>query len=73
MKMPTKEQVDWRRERYIGKRIRVLAIMPRDPHPVPVGTEGTCYDVDGIGQLQMEWDNGSTLSLIPGIDSFYLI
>lgn len=72
MKMPTQEQVDYRKKRYIGKRIRAIA-MPLDPHPVPAGTEGTCYDIDGIGQLLMEWDNGSTLSLIPDIDSFEVI
>ena len=31
---------------------------------------GTVVYVDGMGQLGVEWDNGSALSLIPGEDSF---
>lgn len=72
MRMPTKEQVDWRKKRYIGKRIRAIA-MPEDRYPVPAGTEGTCHGIDGIGQLMMEWDNGSRLNLIPEVDRFEVI
>lgn len=57
---------------YIGKRVRLLQ-MHYDPYPVPAGTEGTCIMVDAIGQLIMEWDNGSRLNLIPGIDKFEVI
>lgn len=38
--------------------------------PVPAGTRGTVVYVDDMGQLGMNWDNGSGLSLIPGEDSF---
>lgn len=31
---------------------------------------GTVVYVDDMGQLGVEWDNGSALSLIPGEDSF---
>lgn len=42
-----------------------------DPHaPVPAGTRGTVDFVDDIGQLQMSWDNGRTLALVPGVDDF---
>ena len=44
--------------------------MNGDPKPVPPGTRGTVVDVDGIGQLVMKWDNGRTLSLVPGVDQF---
>lgn len=55
--------------KYIGKRLRLID-MPDDPNPVPAGTEGTCVDVDGMGNLIMKWDNGRTLNLIQGVDSF---
>ena len=37
---------------------------------MPSGMEGTVEYVDDAGQLGMLWDNGSSLSLIPGEDSF---
>ena len=38
--------------------------------PVPPGPRGTVQFVDDIGQIGMKWDNGRTLSLVPGEDSF---
>lgn len=38
--------------------------------PVPVGTRGTVVAVDDIGQLHMKWDNGRSLAVVPGVDSF---
>lgn len=38
--------------------------------PVPAGTRGTVAAVDAIGQIHMKWDNGRSLALVPGADSF---
>lgn len=57
---------------YQGKRIKLIE-MPKDPRPIEPGTEGTCYMVDGLGNLLMKWDNGRTLNLIPGVDKFEVI
>jgi hypothetical protein len=59
-------------KKYQGKRIKLI-LMPGDPHPVPKDTEGTCEMIDGAGHLLMKWDNGSNLSLIPGVDLFEVI
>jgi len=72
MRIPTSAQIAGLEKRYVGKRIRCIS-MPEDPHPVPPGTEGTIEMVDGIGQLIVKWDNGRSLSLIPGVDTFEVI
>lgn len=38
--------------------------------PVPAGTRGVVVAVDSIGQIHMKWDNGRSLALVPGVDSF---
>lgn len=55
----------------IGKRIRINYM--EDPYPVPQGTEGTISGIDGIGQIQVKWDNGSTLAVIEEIDDFDIL
>ena len=37
------------------------------------GDEGTCMGVDGIGNILMKWNDGSTLNLIPGIDHYTVL
>ena len=55
-----------------GTRIRLNSM--NDPYaPVTPGTEGVVDVVDDDGQLHMKWDNGRTLALIPGEDSFTVL
>ena len=72
MRLLSYAELKEQRERYIDKRIRMIA-MHQDPHPIAPGAEGTCIMVDDIGQLIVFWDNGRTLSLIPGVDEFEII
>lgn len=55
-----------------GDRVRVTDLMPDDPDPIPVGTEGTVRHVWGSDQIDVEWDNGRTLMLL-GTDPFEVI
>ena len=42
-----------------------------DPYsPVESGTRGTVRYVDDAGTLAIAWDNGRSLSLLPGVDSY---
>ncbi len=65
--------VEFMREQFLpGTRIRLIEM--KDPYsPVPPGTEGTLDFVDDQCQLQMTWNNGRTLALIPGEDRFSVI
>lgn len=52
-----------------GTRVELVS-MADDPRPVPPGTRGTVVGIDDMGHLLMQWDNGSTLKLIWGVDDF---
>ena len=52
-----------------GTRIELIE-MNDDLCPVLSGTKGTVECVDDVGQIHMRWDNGRTLALVPGEDSF---
>ena len=71
--MYNRRRIEMMKERYPkGTRI-CLDNMENDPQPIPSGTKGTVIAVDDAGQLLMKWDNGRSLSLIPGEDSFHKI
>lgn len=52
-----------------GTRIEVIS-MENDPRPIESGTKGTVDFVDSIGTIHCTFDNGRSLGLIPGEDSF---
>ena len=71
MKMPNKGQVQRLSEIYKPGTVLELTSPMDDPyHPLPAGLHGKCLGVDDAGQLMMAWSDGSTLSLIPGVDGF---
>lgn len=50
---------------------RIMLLNMDDPYaPVPEGTKGTVVHVDDTAQIHMKCDNGRTLALVPGEDSF---
>ena len=68
-----RKMVNFIREQYPpGTRIRLNSM--DDPYaPILPGTEGEVDFVDDKGQIFMKWDNGRTLPLIPGEDSFTVL
>ena len=61
------------KEQYpIGTRIEV-EYMGDDPHPIAPGTKGTVRNVDDMGTVHCDFDNGRRLGLIPGEDLFHTI
>ena len=65
--------VNFIREQYPpGTRIRLNSM--DDPYaPILPGTEGEVDFVDDIGTIHMKWDNGRTLGIVPGEDSFTVL
>lgn len=51
-----------------GTRIQLIEM--NDPYAVPSGTRGTVSCVDDMATVHVDWDNGSTLGLAYGEDSF---
>ena len=67
MRMITKEQLTVLRSLYpAGTRVELLQM--DDVQAPPIGTKGTVIGVDDTGNLMVNWDNGSGLSVIYGID-----
>ena len=68
-----RKMVNFIKEQYPpGTRIRLNTM--EDPyHPILPGTEGEVDFVDDGGQIFMKWNNGRTLPLAPGKDSFTVL
>lgn len=70
---PTQAQVERIKLQYpVGTRLELLSMS--DPYsPVPPGTQGEVTSVDDMGTLHMKWDNGRSLGVVVGEDSFKVI
>lgn len=62
-------EIEFLRNMY-PKDTRIVLHHMDDPFAPPSGTKGTVTWVDDIGQIHVNWDNGSTLALNVKLDSF---
>lgn len=63
----TDREVDLLKNRFPkGTRIELLSM--EDAGAPPIGTLGTVCEVNCIGDLEVKWDNGSTLSVVYKVD-----
>ena len=67
MRMIRTEQLKHLRETYpTGTRVELVQM--DDAQAPPIGTKGTVTGVDDTGSLLVDWDNGSGLNVIWGVD-----
>lgn len=50
----------------VGCRVKLIEM--DDAQAPPVGTLGTVQHVDDMGTVHVNWDNGSTLGAVHGVD-----
>lgn len=71
--MYNRRRIEMMKSRYPeGTRI-CLDSMENDPNPIPPGTKGTVEFVDDMGTVFCKFDNGRSLGMITGEDSFHKI
>jgi len=60
-----------RQSELTGKRITIIRM--EDPYTeLRPGAKGTITGEDDMGHILVQWDNGSSLSLIPEVDEFHI-
>lgn len=56
----------------VAPRVRLISTDDPYTHLKP-GDEGTIAFIDDVGTVHVEWDNGSSLGLVPGVDEWKTI
>lgn len=65
--IPTQRQVSYMKNSYpVGTRVKLMKM--DDIQAPPIGTCGTVLYVDDMGDVGVEWDNGSCLAAVCGVD-----
>ncbi len=72
MQFSNKKQLAMLREKYPAGTTMQLISMDDEQAP-PVGTIGEVQFVDDAGGVHVKWQNGSSLALIPGVDSVAIL
>lgn len=73
MGFPSRKEVERLRSIYPPGRIVMLVEMHDESQAPPEGMVGEIRGVDDAGSVLVRWDDGSSLSLIPSVDKFYLL
>ena len=72
MKFPSRERIAVLRRMY-PKGTMVQLLLMEDAQAPPPGTLGKVQGVDDAGQILVHWRTGSSLNLLPGVDSFRIL
>ncbi|MBQ3510582.1 MAG: DUF4314 domain-containing protein [Peptococcaceae bacterium] len=67
-----RKEIERLRKKYPeGTRVRLFCMSGESQ--MQEGLTGTVHFVDDIGSIHVDWDNGSTLALIPDEDDFEIL
>ena len=73
MKFPNKAYLEQLRKQYPkGTKLQMIT-MRNEKYPILPGTIGEVTHIDDLGSIHMKWQNGSSLALIPEVDSFKVV
>jgi len=73
MKFSNKSYLAQLRKQYpVGTKIQLIS-MRDEKYPILPGTIGEVTHIDDLGSIHMKWQNGSSLALIPEVDSFKVV
>ena len=73
MQFPSESYLKQLRKKYpVGPKLQLLS-MRNEKYPILPGTVGAVTHIDDAGSIHMRWENGSSLALIPEIDSFQTV
>ena len=73
MKFPNKNYLEQlRKQSPVGTKIRLIS-MRNEKYPILPGTIGEVTHIDDMGSIHMKWQNGSSLAIIPEVDSFKVL
>ena len=67
MNSPQQQRIETLKSQYPSGCIVELIHMD-DTQAPPKGTKGKVIHVDDAGTIHVDWDTGSTLGIVPGID-----
>lgn len=73
MKFSNKAYLEQLRKAYPAETKIQLISMRDEKYPVLPGTVGEVTHIDDMGSIHMKWQNGSSLALIPEVDSFRVV
>ena len=73
MKFPNKNYLAQLRKKYpTGTKLQLIS-MRDEKYPILPGTIGVVTHIDDLGSIHMKWQNGSSLAIIPEVDSFKVV
>lgn len=67
-----KEVIKSMNDKMKGKRVELIFMDDKYTNLKP-GDKGTISSIDDLGDIHVEWDNGSTLALVPEVDKWKIL